>query len=172
LNVVFAAAGDFGLSWILEVITLFIIAFIIWKYVWSGGLNLRGMMAVRARTIATQLSAGDEARAQAEALVATKRAALEAAKAEADAIVRQSESAAAEIVAEGERRAAEDYERLLLRADVEIEAALSRVRAEVAATASALIVEAVESVIAAELDGSSHHRLINEAIDATEAEEA
>lgn len=168
----FAAAGDFGLSWILEVITLFIIAFVIWKYVWSGGINLRGMMSARETAIWTQLSAGDEARAQAEALVAAKRAALDAAKAEAASIQSQSESAAADVVAEGERRAAEDYERLLQRADVEIEAALSRVRAEVASAASALIVEAVESVIAVELDGGSHHRLINEAIDATEAEEA
>ena len=168
---VFAAAGDFGLSWILEVITLFIIAFIIWKYVWSGGLNLRGMMSAREAHISTQLSAGDEARAQAEALVAEKRAALEAAKVEAASISAQSKTAAAEIVAEGERRAAEDYERLLQRADVEIESAISRVRAEVAAAASALIVDVVETVIAAELDGSSHHRLINEAIDATEAEE-
>lgn len=169
---VFAAAGDFGLSWILEVFTLFIIAFIIWKYVWSGGLNLRGMMSAREAHIAMQLSAGDEARAQAEALVAAKQVALAAAKAEAASIAAQSEAAATAIVAEGERRAAEDYDRLLQRADVEIETALARVRVEVAAAASALIVEIVESVITAELDGSSHHRLINEAIDATEAEEA
>ena len=168
----FAEAGNFGLSWILEVLTLIIITFAVWKLVWAGGINLRGMMAARAATIETQLSAGDEARAQAEVLVATKRAALDAARVEAASIVLQSENAAAAVVSEGERKAAEDYERLLQRANIEIETALSRVRSEVAAAASTLIVQAVESVIAAELDGSLHHRLINEAIDATEAEEA
>lgn len=167
-----AKAPNFGLSWELEIGSLVIITFIIWKYVWAGGINLRGMMSAKESSIASQLSAGDEARDQAAALVEEKRQELQAAKSEAAAIVSQSESAAAEIVVEGERRAAEDYERMIQRAEVEIEAALSRVRAEVAAVASALIVKTVESVIAVELDGPSHHRLIAEAIAATEAEEA
>jgi len=161
---------NFGLSFDLEIVALVIIAFIIWKYVWAGGIDLRAMMSAKEASIATQLSAGDEARAQAVALVERKRKELEAAKLEAAGIVAQSESAAAEVVVEGERRAAEDYERWIQRAETEIDAALSRVRAEVAAAASALIVATVQRVIAVELDSTSYHRLIGEAISAIETE--
>jgi F0F1-type ATP synthase membrane subunit b/b' len=169
---VLASSGNFDLSWILEVVSLIPIGYIVWRYVWANGINLRGLMAARAAAIAAQLSAGDEARAQAAALVDAKRSAFEAAKAEAETIRAQSSAAAAEIIAEGSRRASDDYERLLQRAEAEIIAALARVRAEIAEEASAVIVETVEGVIAAELDGVSHHRLIDEAIGATEAEEA
>jgi ATP synthase F0 subunit b len=169
---ILASSGNFGLSWILEVVSLIPIGWIVWRYVWASGINLRGLMAARAAAISSQLSAGDEARTQAAALVEAKRAALEAAKAEAETIRVQSSAAAEEVIAEGTRRASDDYQRLLQRAEAEIAAALARVRAEIAEEASALIVEAVEAVIAAELDGASHHRLIDEAIGATEAEEA
>lgn len=162
--------ANFGLSFYLEIVSLVFIAFIIWKYVWAGGINLRGMMSAKETSIATQLSAGDEARAQAAALVDQKRAELAAAQIEAAAIVSQSESAAAEVVVEGQRRAAEDYQRIIQRAAIEIDSALARVRAEVAASASALIVKTVERVISVELDSTSHHRLIGEAISATETE--
>ena len=165
-----STTANFGLSFDLEIVSLVIIAFIIWKYVWAGGINLRGMMAQKETSIATQLSAGDEARAQAVALVEQKRAGLAAAKIEAAAIESQSEAAAAEVVLDGERRAADDYQRLIQRAEIEIDSALSRVRAEVAAAASALIVKTVQRVIAVELDATSHHRLIGEAISATETE--
>jgi F0F1-type ATP synthase membrane subunit b/b' len=166
------ASSNFGLSWILEVIALVPIVYIVWKYVWAGGLNLRGLMAARAAAIGAQLSAGDDARAQAVALVADRRKELDEATAEAATIRAQSSSAANEIIAEGTRRASDDYQRLLQRAEAETAAALARVRAEIAAEASTIIVDTVEAVIAAELDGASHHRLIDEAIAATEAEEA
>jgi F-type H+-transporting ATPase subunit b len=169
---ILASSGNFGLSWILEVVALVPICYIVWRYVWASGINLRGLMAARAATISAQLSAGDEARTQAVALVDAKRAAFETAKAEAETIRVQSGAAADEIIAEGSRRASDDYQRLLQRAEAETAAALARVRAEIAEEASVIIVEAVEQVIAAELDGASHHRLIDEAIGATEAEEA
>lgn len=169
---ILAASGNFGLSWILEVVAVVPICYVVWRYVWASGINLRGLMSARAAAISAQLSAGDEARSQAAALVETKRAAFEAAKAEADTIRAQSSAAAEEIVAEGVRRASDDYQRLVQRAEAEIAAALTRVRAEIAEEASMVIVAAVEQVIAAELDADSHHRLIGEAIGATEAEEA
>ncbi len=80
------ASANFGLSWILEIVALVPIVYIVWKYVWAGGLNLRGLMAARAAAIGAQLSAGDDARAQALALVADKRRELDEAKVEADTI--------------------------------------------------------------------------------------
>ena len=166
------AAANFGLSWILEIVALMPIIYVVWKYVWAGGLNLRGLMGARAVAIAAQLSAGDDARAQAAQLLSDSRQAFEDAKVEAETIRAQASAAASEMVAEGTRRASDDYQRQLQRAETEIAAALARVRAEIAAEASAIIVDTVEVVIAGELDGASHHRLIDEAIGATEAEGA
>ncbi len=57
----------------------------------------------------------------------------------------------------------------MARASLEIEAARNRVRAEVISELGAIVVDAAERVVSAELDDASQRRLIAEAISATGA---
>jgi F-type H+-transporting ATPase subunit b len=162
-----AAAGNFGLSYLLEWIALaFVVAFI-WRYVAPP---LRKAMDAKRQQIGASLSEGDRAQTEAEALVTERRAALESAKAEAAAILAQAQQSAAAMLAEGGRRAEEERDRIISRAAAEIDGARIRLRAEVISEVGALVVAAAEQVVAAELDAANQHRLIGEAIEATEQE--
>ena len=161
-----AAAGNFGLSFILEVIGTVLVALFIVRYVVPP---LRRMMTRRLETIRASLEAGERAREAAAELVAEKRAALEEAKTEAQHIVDQARRGAENLVAEGHRNSEEEYERALHRAQSEIEASQARLRSEILDETGALVVDAAERVVNAVLDGPRHHRLIDEAIGATDA---
>jgi F-type H+-transporting ATPase subunit b len=162
--VTLAATDNFGLSYLLEWIGLAICALVIWRYVWPP---LRRLMNDQRERIQTELSAGEEAKSQAEALVAERRAALEQARGEAAGIVEQARRSAEGIVEDGRRRAEEERARTVGRAELEITAARARVRAEVISEVGRVVVAAAESVVEAELDDADQRRLIDGAIDAT-----
>jgi len=165
--VLFASAGNFGLSFILELVGTVLVVLVIWRYVVPP---LRTMMARRLATIESELEAGDRARAAAGELVSARRAALEEAKAEAARILEQAQRAAETLVADGTRAAEEEYQRALVRAENEVESFRTRLRAEVMDEAGSVVVAAAERVVEAILDQPRHHRLIGEAIGATETE--
>ncbi|HVB06276.1 MAG TPA: F0F1 ATP synthase subunit B [Acidimicrobiales bacterium] len=162
----FAATGNFGLSYLLEWVALIFVALFIKRYVAPF---LGAQMSAKREQIRGQLAEREEAAAAAAALIAARRAELEAARAEAEGIVRLARDSAASLVEEGRARAAEERERLVRRATAEIEAAHSRVRAEVIAELGSIVVDAAERVVTAELDDANQRRLIAEAISATEA---
>lgn len=164
------ATADFGLSFYVELASLLIIAWFVYRYVWHGGIKLQSRLNAQIDAIRAQFAAGDEARAAAERLVEERRRALEAAKVEADMIVEQAHRSAQFLIDDGVRRAEEDYGRIIGRIATEVEAARSRARQEVLSELGEVIVHATEVVVRAELDEGLQRRLIDEAIAATESE--
>lgn len=166
MALVFASA-DFGLSWILEVVSLVFVGWFIAHYVLPP---LRRAMDKRAQTIASQLSAGEEARVKAVALVAQRRTELEAARQQAQLVVDQARQSAELLEKDGERLAQEDYTRAVARAEAEVQASRARLEAEIMAELAGIIITASFQVVQAELDEHAHHRLIDQAIVAAETE--
>lgn len=164
------ASADFGAAFYEEIAGLVLfLAFAIFKF---PGPLLKRAMDARQRAIGAQLDAGEQARAQAEALVASRRAALEAAKGDAANLVEQARGSAERLRADGERRAGEEYERLVAKAAADLELERARMRDEVIAELSGLVVAGATEVVEAELDTGRQHRLIGEAISAAESEVA
>jgi F-type H+-transporting ATPase subunit b len=164
---IFAAAGNFGISYILEIVGLVIVAGLITRYI---GPPLKKLMNKKLDSIKSQLTAGDEARAEAAQLVKEQKAQLVTAKTQATQIVDQASKSALLLVEDGKRSAEEVYGRFVTRIDQEIVATKIRARQGVLDDLGAVIVSATEVVVRAELNGTSHHRLIDEAISATESE--
>jgi F-type H+-transporting ATPase subunit b len=163
------ASANFGLRFILEVVGLLIAIALVLRYVWPP---LRAAMARQEERIRAELEAGAEARAAAEQLVAERRAELERARVEAAEIVAQARRSAEQVVEEGRQRAEAERRRLVARAAADVELERARAREEIAGQFAALVVEAAEAVVEAELDETIHRRLIDQAISAAEAEEA
>lgn len=163
---ILAASGNFGISFLLEILGIVIVAALIWRYIAPP---LNKVMAKKLESIKGQLAAGAEARAESEHLVEERKNALAAATVEAGQIVEQAKRSADFLLSDGVRRAEEEYGRIIGRIEHEVEAARSRARQEVLNELGAVVVAATEVVVRAELDGTSHHRLINEAITATES---
>jgi F-type H+-transporting ATPase subunit b len=164
---VILASANFGLSFYLELGSLVLVYLFIKRYIVP---YLGPRMRARAEAIGSQLEAGEDARRAAAALVAQRRGELEQARADAAVILEQARRSAEIVVAEGTRRAVEDYQRLVNRATTDIASERARVRAIVLVAAAGAITAAVSRVVIAELDGPSQHRLIAEAITATEHE--
>ncbi len=160
---------DFGEGFYEELAALVILAGL---FYWKAWPYLRKMMDRRRQTIADQLSAGEQARAQGEALVQSRRAALEAARGEAAGLVEQARASAERLVAEGERRAAHEHERLVAKAASDLELERARQRDELITELSSLVVAGAARLVVAELDEGRQRRLIDEAIAAAEAEVA
>ncbi len=167
LHFVASTSANFGVSFLLEIVGIVIVGGLIWRYIAPP---LNRAMTRKLDSIKGQLLAGDEARAEGARIVAEHRAALEAARLEAVQIVAQAKNSAEFLVSDGVRRAEEEYGRIVSRIEHEIEAARSRARQEVLAELGAVVVVATEVVVRAELDATSHHRLIGEAIAATESD--
>ena len=161
------ASANFGESYILEIVGLVVVVvFIVRKIVPP----LRRAMDRQLETVRAQLAAGDEAREATARLVADRQRELEDARAEAAHLVEQARRSAVQVVEDGRRRGEDEQQRLVARAAAEVDLARARAREAVTSRIAALVVEAAESVVAAELDESMHHILIVEAIVAAEAE--
>jgi F-type H+-transporting ATPase subunit b len=167
--VIVAASGsnNFGLSYVLELVGIAITVALIWKYIAPP---LGRAMNRRLDSIRGQLAAGETARAEGLKIVEQRTAELKAAEQEAKALIEQAKHSAELLVLEGQRRAEEERSRIVARTAVEIAAARARARHEVLADLGLVIVAATEVVVRAELNDASHHRLIDEAIAATESE--
>jgi len=163
------ASENFGLSFILEVVSLFFIGAFIARYVWSGGLKLKVRMNARLEEIRAQLAAGEDARAAAIALVKSRNELLDSARKEALDIAEQARRSAAQLLEEGKRRAEEEYERLVSHAAIEIDLERNRVKDDVMVEIGALVIEAARRIIDVELDDDLHRHLIDSAISAAES---
>jgi ATP synthase F0 subunit b len=171
------ASTEFGLSYLLEWVAIPVFVWFTVRYVYQRGFgsyfpSLKQLMANRERAIKEQLEAGEDAKREAEKLLAERRAAFEKAKTDAESIVSQAQRNAERFVAQGRQRAEEEYQHALRRADVAIELALTQAREELLAKVGTAVVSAASKVVAVELDTINHHRLIEEAISAAEAEAA
>ena len=161
------ASANFGESYVLEIVGLVLAVLVVVRWVVPP---LRRAMNAQLETVRDQLAAGDEAREATARLVAQRRVDLERSQAEAANLVEQARLSAEQVVADGRRRGEEEHQRLVARAAAEVVLARSRAREAVTRRVAALVVEAAEFVIDAELDDTMHHHLIVEAIEAAEAE--
>jgi F-type H+-transporting ATPase subunit b len=166
---VIVASTNFGVSYLLEWVAIVLFVAFVWRYIVPP---LRRAMNKQTETIREQLTTGERIREDAERLLVERRAALERAKTEAEAIVAQAQRNAAGLVEQGKKRADEEYEHALVRASSAIELARAQIREEILGEIGTAIVAAAARVVAAELDGPIHHRLIGEAITAAESEQA
>jgi len=128
------------------------------------------MIAERQHRMATELSALDEARADAEAADRERREALERARAQAREIVEQANRTAEALVAEGRDRADSEKDRIMTSATAEVELARQRAVDEASARIGQLVLEVVERIIGREVDAAAHRDLIDEAIQALASE--
>jgi len=161
------AAANFGESYVLEIVGLVLAVLVVVRWVVPP---LRRAMSAQLESVRSQLAAGDEAREATARLVAQRRTELARAQADAAVLVEQARQSAEQVLTDGKRRGEEEHERLVARAGVEAALARSRAREAVTRQIAALVVEAAELVIEAELDDTIHHHLIAEAIEAAEAE--
>jgi F-type H+-transporting ATPase subunit b len=131
---------------------------------------LNRMLAQRQDAIRTELAAADEAKADAQAADADRRAALEHARVQAREIVEQAQRTADRLAEEARERGQREYERLVTSADAEVRLARQRALEEAAQQLGELVVEVVERIIGREMDAAAHRDLIQEAVDALAAE--
>jgi F-type H+-transporting ATPase subunit b len=164
-----SSSSNFGESYWEEVAAFVIFIWLIYRYAWPP---LRRLMDRREAFLNDQLSAGEQARQQAQSLVEERRAALEAARSESASLLENARAGADRLRADGERRAAEEHDRLVAKAAIDIELERERLKEEVVSELSALVVEGATRVVEAELDQHRQHRLIDEAIAAAENEVA
>jgi F-type H+-transporting ATPase subunit b len=148
---------------------LLLVIIVRWKRIWPA---LRGLMDKRRETIKASIDSATAAREAAEAELARRQELLDEARAQAVTIVEKSRETAAQVAAEGERRGAEEYQRLVDGAETEIAVERSRARDEVATLVGAVVVDAAERVVRAELDAARQRALLDEVIAVAERDGA
>jgi F-type H+-transporting ATPase subunit b len=157
--------------YIAEVVAFVILLVIIlrWKRIWPA---LRGLMDKRRETIKASIESATAAREAAEADLERRRELLEEARGQGLTIVAKARETAAQLTAEGQRRGEEEYRRLVEGAQAEIAVERARARDELAALTGAVVVEAAERVVRAELDAARQHALLDDVIAVAERDGA
>jgi F-type H+-transporting ATPase subunit b len=152
-----------GATFIAELVAFLVVLWFVWKYVLPP---LNRMLSERQEAIRSELAAADQAKADAEAADADRRAALDHARAEARRIVEQAQHTAERLTEEARSRGQGEYERLVSGAEAELRLARQRALEEAAQRLGELVVEVVERIIGREMDAAAHRDLIDEAVDA------
>lgn len=141
------------LDYVVELIAFAIVLYVLYRYVWSGGLNLSGAMAARQEAIAAEI---EESRASSERLIASEakfRDSIAGARAESERIRGESAAEGEQIVAELKVKAEEEYRRMTVlnegRLAAERQSVVSGLRQEVGRhtldLAEQMVIEALRS---------------------------
>jgi F-type H+-transporting ATPase subunit b len=125
------------------------IGIIVWKVVPA----IQRILDRRRDTIRSAIEGAAATLKAAEDELARRKALLEEARSEAVAILAQADATAAQIRVDGRQRAEQEYQRL----------------EEVAAEIGAIVVEAAEQVVRAELDAARQRALVDEVIAAAQS---
>jgi F-type H+-transporting ATPase subunit b len=141
------------------------IGIIVWKVVPA----IQRILDRRRDTIRSAIEGAAATLKAAEDELARRKALLEEARSEAVAILAQADATAAQIRVDGRQRAEQEYQRLVGVAAAEIERERERAREEVAAEIGAIVVEAAEQVVRAELDAARQRALVDEVIAAAQS---
>jgi F-type H+-transporting ATPase subunit b len=155
-------------TFIVELVAFLVVLAVIGKYVMP---HLNSALDARAERIQAELTAADEAKADAAAADVERRAALEAARANAREIVAQANRTAERVVAEGQARGQAEYERLVASGEAEVRLARQRAVEEASARLGQLVMDVVERIIEREVDAATHRELIDEAVAALATDE-
>ncbi|MGA2304813.1 MAG: F0F1 ATP synthase subunit B [Acidimicrobiales bacterium] len=152
---------------IVELVAFLVVLAFIGRYVLP---YLKKALDERAALIGSQLAAADEAKADANAADAQRRAALEEARTQAREIVAQANRTAEQVRADAQSNAQSDYERIVGNAEAEVKLARQRAVDEAANRLGELVMDVVERVIGREVDSAAHRDLIDEAVLALRAD--
>lgn len=147
--------------YIAELVAFVIMLAIVVRYIWP---LLRRRMEGRLESIRSSIDSASAARTTAEAELDHRREMLGEAHVEAEAILAQARETAAAISADGRRRAEQERERFVASAEAEIELESQQARDDVATEIGAIVIEAAELVVRAELDEARQRTLIDEVI--------
>jgi F-type H+-transporting ATPase subunit b len=141
------------------------IGIIAWKVVPA----VQRILDRRRETIRSAIDGAAATLKAAEDELARRKALLDEARSEAVAILDQAEATSAQIREDGRQRAEQEYQRLVGLAAAEIERERERAREEVAAEIGAIVIEAAEQVVRAELDTARQRSLVDEVIAAAQS---
>jgi F-type H+-transporting ATPase subunit b len=151
---------------IVELVAFLLVLGIISKYVLPP---LKKALDDRAELIRSELSAADEAKADASAADVERRAALEDARHQAREIVAQANRTAEQVRTDAQSNGQSEYERIVGNAATEVGLARQRAIEEAAQRMGEIVMEVVERVIGREVNAEAHHDLIDEAVSALRA---
>ena len=154
-------------TFFVELLAFLIVLAVIGKYVLP---LLKAALDERVGKIRGELEAADEAKADAEALDEERRSTVEQARQQAREIVAQAARTAEQVTADGQARGQEEYERLVASAEADVRLARQRAVDEAAARLGELVMDVVERVVGRELDAAAHRDLIDEAVEALQAD--
>lgn len=155
-----------------DVIAFLIVIFVLYRYIWRGGLNLSGAMTARQNAIAAEI---EESKANHERLVVAEgsyRDAIAEARAESTRIAAESAAEGEEIVAELKVKAEEEYRRMTAlnegRLAAERQSVVSALRQEVGQRTLRL----AEEMVVKTLDAAAQRRVIDRFIANLDARDA
>jgi len=154
-------AGDIGNA-LWTVVVFVIVLIVLGKFAWGPILDA---LQKREQFIHDSLAQAKRDREQAERRLKEYEQKLHAAKAEATAIVEEGRRDADEVRRREEAKAKEEAERMLERARREITVATETAVGELYALSGKLATDVASRVIAKELTGPDHERLMSEAIE-------
>jgi len=152
-----------GATFVAEFLAFIVVLWVVWKYILPP---LNRALAERQEAIRSELAAADQAKTDAEAADAERRAALEHARTEARRIVEQAQHTAERLTEEARSRGQGEYDRMVSGAEAELRLARQRALEEAAQRLGELVVEVVERIIGREMDAAAHRDLIDDAVDA------
>ncbi|MEO5657957.1 MAG: F0F1 ATP synthase subunit B [Nitrospiria bacterium] len=139
-----------------------ILLFLLKRYAFPA---ITEILDARERAIAQNLAKADQARKDAEALLAEYQAKLKSAQLEATAMMDQAKKQAQQTADENQRRVKEDTDRLLATAREEMARERLRVTKELKDQTVELVIAAMERVLRRSLTDADHKRLVKEAVE-------
>ncbi len=148
-----------------ELVGFVLFVAIIARYIWP---LVKRMLDRRRQAIGAAIDGAEATRKAAEQELARRRALLDEAHEEAAAILAQATTTATQLRADGHERGEQEYERLVQDARVSIDLDRQRARDEVAVEIGAIVMDAAERVVRAELDAARQRALVAEVIAAAE----
>jgi F-type H+-transporting ATPase subunit b len=152
---------------IVELVAFLVVLAFIGKYVLP---YLKKALDERAALIGSQLAAADEAKADASAADADRRAALEEARTQAREIVAQANRTAETVRSDSQATAQAEHDRIVNSAATEVALARQRAVEEAAERMGEIVLEVVERIIGREVNTEAHRDLIDEAVAALRAD--
>jgi F-type H+-transporting ATPase subunit b len=154
-------------SFIIEVVVFVVLLYFIVK---KGGPPLNALMTKKQEQIRSSLEAADQARAEALAADEERHAELEEARRTAQEIVAQANRTAEAVRVDAQAKGQAEYERIVANAETEVGLARQRAVEEAANRLGQIVMDVVERVIGREVNAEAHHDLIEEAVNALNAD--
>jgi F-type H+-transporting ATPase subunit b len=154
-------------SFIIEVVVFLVLIYFIGKRLVPW---INAAMAKQQEKIRLSLDAADQARADAAAADDERHSVLEETRQTAQEIVAQANRTAEAVRIDAQARAETEYERIVASAEAEVALARQRAVEEAANRLGQIVMDVVERVIAREVNAEAHHSLIEEAVNALNAD--